>query len=306
MKFGERYVYMDDLAGAAGGGAGGDSGAAAGAGGAGAAGDAAAQSGAAAGAGAGAGDGGAAQGGGGSSALSGGNEWTPDAIPEKFRVKGADGELDLAATVRKVDEHRANLEKRMGAGDIRPKTPDEYKLPDTDVFKNLQLDEAGAKAFRQEAHDMGLSQSQYAAVMGKWATLAPELVNAAQKDTVETATASLKEVWKGDYEANIKDSYRAVSALAAKAGFTYDEVEAAIGNNPVAIRLFAALGPEMREDATPNGAAGAVGGGAQTYEEFIGANWAAYSDPRNPQHKAITARAAQLSARETKGQPAPH
>lgn len=304
MKFGERYVYMDDLAGAAGGGAGGDPGAAAG--GAGAAGaGAAGEQGAAAGAGAGAGDGGAAAGGAGSSALSGGNEWTPDAIPEKFRVKGADGELDLAATVRKVDEHRANLEKRMGAGDIRPKTPDEYKLPDTDVFKNLQLDEAGAKAFRQEAHDMGLSQKQYEAVMGKWATLAPELVNAAQKDTVDTATASLKEVWKGDFDANIRESFRVVNAVAQKAGFTYDEVEAAIGNNPVAIRLFAALGPEMREDATPNGAADAVGDGAQTYEEFIGANWAAYSDPRNPQHKAITARAAQLSARETKGQPAP-
>lgn len=305
MKYGAHHVYMDDLAGAAGGGAGADSGAAAGGAGAAGAGGAGEQ-GAAAGAGAGAGDGGAAAGGAGSSALSGGNEWTPDAIPEKFRVKGADGELDLAATVRKVDEHRANLEKRMGAGDIRPKTPDEYKLPDTDVFKGLQLDEAGAKAFRQEAHDMGLSQKQYEAVMGKWATLAPELVNAAQKDTVDTAVTTLKEVWKGDYDTNIRESFRVVNAVAQKAGVSFEEVEAAIGNNPVAIRLFAALGPEMREDATPNGAAGAVGGGAQTYEEFIGANWAAYSDPRNPQHKAITARAAQLSARETKGQAAPH
>lgn len=294
MNFGARHVYMDDLAGAAGGGVAIDSTAAGAASGAGAA---TGQPGAATGAGAAAGAGGDQAG----SALSTGSEWTPAAIPEKFRVNGADGELDLAATVRKVDEHRASLEKRMGSGDIRPKTPDEYKLPDTDVFKGLQLDEAGAKAFRQEAFDMGLTPKQYEAVMGKWATLAPELVNAGQAETVDTAVASLKDTWKDQYDANIKESFRVVNQVAEKAGIPFADVEKAIGNNPVAIRLFAALGAEMREDATPAAAGGGTGGGAQTRSEYVAENWAAYSNPQDPKHKMVTDRANALAARESKG-----
>jgi len=278
---------MDDLAGAAGGGAGAGADP-------GAAGAATTQPGGTAGAGTAAGAGGDAAG----SALSAGSEWTPQSIPEKFRVAGDDGELDLAASLRKVDEHRSALEKRMGTGDIRPKSADDYKLPDTDVFKGLQLDEAGAKAFRQEAFDMGLTPKQYEAVMGKWASLAPELVNAGQAETVESAVSSLKEVWKDDYSANIKESFRVVNQVAEKAGISYDEVEKAIGNNPVAIRLFAALGAEMREDATPAAANGGTGGGAQTRSEYVAENWPAYSNPQDPKHKMVTDRAAALAARE--------
>lgn len=239
------------------------------------------------------------------SALSGGSEWTPEAIPEKFRVKGADGELDMAATIRKVDEHRSALEKRLGTGDIRPKSPDEYKLPDTDVFKGLKLDEAGAKAFRQEAFDMGLTPKQYEAVMGKWATLAPELVNAGQAETVDSAVAALKDTWKDDYDANIKESFRVVSQVADKAGIPFAEVEKAIGNNPVAIRLFAALGSEMQEDKTPAAANGGTGGGAQTRAEYVAENWPAYSNPQDPKHKMVTDRANALAAREGKGKDIP-
>ncbi len=231
------------------------------------------------------------------SALSTGSEWTPQNIPEKYRVNGEDGELDITATMRKVDEHRSALEKRLGVGDIRPKTADEYKLPDSDLFKAVPLDEVSAKAFRDDAHKAGLSQSQYEFVMGKYAALAPALVNAGQQETVDSTVASLKEVWKGDYEANIKESFRAVSRVAESAGIPYDEVDKAIGNNPVAIRLFAKLASEMREDATPAAANGSPGAGAQTYNEYIAENFAAYSDPRNPQHASVTARANQLAAK---------
>lgn len=296
MNFGARHVYMDDLAGAAGGGAGAGAGADPGA-----AGAATTQPGGTAGAGAAAGAGGDAAG----SALSAGSEWTPQSIPEKFRVAGDDGELDLAASLRKVDEHRSALEKRMGTGDIRPKTPDDYKLPETDVFKGLQLDEAGAKAFRQEAFDMGLTPKQYEAVMGKWATLAPELVNAGQAETVESAVSSLKEVWKDQYDANIKASFSAAVKIGEAAGFTYDEVDKAIGNNPVAIRMFAALSKEMQEDATPAAANGGTGGGAETRDQYVAKNWPAYSNPQHAEHKMVTERANALAAREGRGKDVP-
>ena len=237
------------------------------------------------------------------SALSGGNEWTIESIPEKFRVKGADDQIDLQATIRKVDEHRSALEKRMGAGDIRPKTADEYKLPENDTFKALQLDEPAAKAFKEKAHGWGLSQTQYEAVMNEWATLAPGLVNAGQAETVEATTAALKEAWKGDYDANIKESFRAAVRVGEAAGFTYDEVDKAIGNNAVAIRMFAALSKEMREDATPAAANGGTGGGGQTREQYVAENWAAYSNPADPKHKTVTERAQALAMRESKRAP---
>lgn len=302
MNFGERHVYMEGEAGAAGGGDGGAGAAAGAAGGAGGA--AAGQSGAAAGTGAAAGGEGNPAG----SALSaaGAGEWTPASIPEKYRVMGDDGELDITASFRKVDEHRAQLEKRMGSGDIRPKTPDEYKLPDTDVFKGLQLDEAGAKAFRQEAHDMGLSQKQYEGIMAKWATLAPELVNAGQAETAATATAALKEAWKddGEYKANLTAAFSAATRVGEAAGFSAEEVDKAIGNNPVAIRMFAALSKEMGEDKSSAAANGGTGGAGQSSADYLNENFAAYSDPKDPKHKTVTERYNALLGREAKREPA--
>lgn len=294
-KFGAHHVYMDDLAGAAGGGGAADPGTTAPAGGA-PSGDGT-QPGGTPGAGTGAGDGGNPAG----SALSGGGEWSLQSIPEKFRVTGEDGEIDVTATIRKVDEHRASLEKRMGSGGIRPKTPDEYKLPENDTFKALGLDDTATAAFRKEAHDMGLSQQQYEGVMSKWASLAPQLVTAGQAESVESTVTTLKEAWKGDYEANIKESFRVVNKVAEAAGLSFEEVDKAIGNNPVAIRLFAALGPEMREDATPAAANGSPGAMNQSADEYMAENYAAYSDSRNPKHKAVTDRVNALRARENKG-----
>lgn len=290
MKFGVQHAYLEGEPGAAGGGAAGaDAGAAAAAGGAGSA--PADQSGAAAGATPPAG----------ASALSGGNEWTLSNIPEKFHVKNEAGEFDPQAMLRKVDEHRSSLEKRMGSGDVRPKSADEYKMPESDALKGLQIDDAAAKGFREKAHAWGLSQTQYESVMNEWATLAPGLVNAGHELTAETAVTQLKDTWKGDYDANIKESFRVVSKVADLAGIPMAEVEQAIGNNPTAIRLFQALGKEMAEDATPAGAGGL--GAAISSEQFMNENWAAYSDPKNPQHAAVTARIKQLTEREAARRP---
>lgn len=237
----------------------------------------------------------------GASALSGGSEWTIGSIPDKFHVKNDAGEFDAQAMLRKVDEHRSNLEKRLGSGDARPKTADEYKLPETDAFKSLQLDEGLTKAFKDKAHGWGLSQAQYEAVLGEWATLAPGLVNAGRELTVETAVQQLQESWKGDYDTNIKESFRVVSKVANMAGIPMEQVEQAIGNNPVAIRLFHALGAEMKEDSTPAGAGGV--GAAVSSQQYMAENWKAFSDPKDPQHAAVSARAKQLADMEAKRRP---
>lgn len=209
-------------------------------------------------------------------------------VPEKYVVKGADGEIDTLATFRKVDEHRASLEKRLGTGDIRPKTAADYKMPENDAFKSLQIDDAQAKAFREKAHAWGLSQSQYEAVMTEWAERATGLVGGAAAASVDDTLTALRGTWKdeAEFDANMKGAYAAVNGLAEKAGISFKEVEDAIGNNPVAIRLFATLAGEMGEDATPK-AAGGTGG--QTDINTLMTH-PAYSDARHPEHASISAK----------------
>lgn len=221
------------------------------------------------------------------SALSGAaDEWAPSKVPEKYQVKNDKGELDVTATFRKVEEHRASLEKRLGAGGVRPKSADDYKLPDTDTFKGLALDDAGSKAFRAEAHEMGLSQAQYESVMSKYAEMAPALVNAGKEVTADDTIAALTDVWKDNTKQEIAGAYGVAQKLAEKSGVSFAEMDAAIGNNPVAIRMLASLAKEMTEDSTPASANGAIGGG-KTITELMADP--AYSDIRNPNHQAISA-----------------
>lgn len=218
----------------------------------------------------------------------GGDEWSAARVPEKFQVKNDKGELDVNATFRKVEEHRANLEKRLGAGDnIRPKTADEYKLPDTETFKAIGIDDTAAKAFKSEAHEWGLSQAQYEKVMEKYATLAPQLVTAGQELTAEKTIETLKGVWKDDHDTQMAGAYDVAQKLAGKAGVSLAEMDAAIGNNPVAIRMLASLHAEMKEDKTPAGANGDLGGNGGTTIETLLAH-PAYSNASHPEHKTIS------------------
>lgn len=222
-----------------------------------------------------------------SALAAGADEWTPAKIPEKFQVKNDKGELDVTATFRKVEEHRSNLEKRLGAGEnIRPKTADDYKLPESETIKAIGLDDETTKTFKAEAHEWGLSQAQYEKVMEKYATLAPQLVNGGREISAEETIASLKGLWKGDFDTNITGAYTVAAKLAKAAGVSEAEMDAAIGNNPVGIRMLAAIAGEMKEDkssASANGGTAAAGGGIETLLSHP-----AYHDAKHPEHASIS------------------
>ena len=56
------------------------------------------------------------------------NSSNETAIPDKFKVTAEDGSVDYKATVAKLSESYTGLEKRVGTGDIAPKSVDEYKV----------------------------------------------------------------------------------------------------------------------------------------------------------------------------------
>lgn len=185
-------------------------------------------------------------------------EW---AAPEKYLVKNGE-EIDWQATARKIDEGRSHLEKRFGAGDLPPTEVAGYKLavPEAhaealagwDLAADTKLQE-----FVTGAHELGFTQKQLDHVLGAYANMAVEAKGAAAaqpEQEAEKAATALREVWKDDaeFDKNVGLAFAAGQKLANKLGVSFDDFNAALGNNPMFLRLAAALAPEMQED-TPAG-----------------------------------------------------
>lgn len=288
---------------------GGDAGAAAGAGGAGAGGAAAGGDGGA-GAGAtggaanaGAGDGGAAAGSalaagaggeapggaGGDGSAAAASPWGP--IPEKFRVNGADGQPDLSASWAKVEEHRAHLERRLGAGDIPPKADTDYKTTVPEALKDAVKVEDLEKSerfldFRKEMHAAGLSQKQFDQVVAKMIDYGMKQREGDAALSQQECIAELSKTWadEGERTKNLQAAYRAAQAYG-----DVDRILAKHGNDPDVIRLLARVGKELGED-TPAGA-GAAGASSDLEVEALQKS-PAYWNANDPQHAQVKAKVA--------------
>ena len=211
--------------------------------------------------------------------------WTLESVPEKYRVKKEDGSLDVEATFGKVDQARSAAEKRIGSGDIPPKDFSGYKMPEVpEAFKDVKFETGD---FAKKAHAMGLTQKQYEGVMSEYLTLLPQIVGNDQQAAASEVVSTLRETWGDQADANFSKAFRAANALAEAAGLTYPEIEKALGNNPVALRLLAAVGGEMSEDKTPNAANG--GGGAPGFNIDAALASPAYLNAKHPDHKKVSA-----------------
>lgn len=193
-----------------------------------------------------------------------------DWIPEKHRVTKEDGTFDLEASARKVAEAHSHLEKRFGSGDLPPKSADEY-APKVGVegfnFDEFKADPA-MQTFLKGAHAKGMTNDQLSFAIEQFLEVAPSLVEGSGKLDAEQCKAALSEVWAKPEEAkaNFALAYRATEVFASKIGVTFDEIEAAgLGDNPLFIRIMAAIGPELGEDTSPSSEG--TGGGISV-EEF--------------------------------------
>jgi hypothetical protein len=213
-----------------------------------------------------------------------------DFIPEKFQVKNAEGTIDHEASARKVAEHRANLEKRLGAGDIRPATASEYKMPTLpEALKDAKMDDALLGQFREDAHKAGFSQSQFDLALGKYFELAPALVGAGQKFTADDTVADLKKTWGDNYQANSQNAWRGLTQIASVAGLTVEQVDSELGNSPAFNKIMAAVGAQMREDRAPNPQAGGGSGNSDAEAAKIQMS-EAFRNPKHPEHAAASAK----------------
>lgn len=189
-------------------------------------------------------------------------EWN---APDKYLVKGEGGDVDWQATARKIDEGRSHLEKRFGSGDVPPADVSGYKVEaPADYAEALKgwnpAEDTKLAEFLADAHKVGMTQKQVDLVIKQYGRLASEAAGAqlspeqqAEK-AAEDAAKALGEVWKdpAEFEKNVGLSFQAGQKFAAKLGVPFDEFNAALGNNPMFLRLAAKLAPELGED-TPEG-----------------------------------------------------
>lgn len=202
------------------------------------------------------------------------------AIPDKFKVTAEDGSVDYKATVAKMNESYSYLEKKVGTGEVAPKSVDEYKLEREDFdFEEFKADESN-KEFLTEAHKHGITNKQLDFLLSEYDKRAVNLVsNSSQIDT-DTTVQTLQSDWGDKYEANIFNAVKAARAC----GITDEQINnPLIGNNVAFIKMAAYFGSQMTEDKpVSNGTPVNVDIQSLMRSE-------AFFNPKHPDHKSVKA-----------------
>lgn len=216
-----------------------------------------------------------------STVLSTGNDSSIEtAIPEKFKVTAEDGSVDYKATVAKMNESYSYLEKKVGTGEVAPKSVDEYKLEREDFdFEEFKADESN-KEFLTEAHKHGITNKQLDFLLSEYDKRAVDLVsNSSQIDT-DTTVQTLQSDWGDKYEANIFNAVKAARAC----GITDEQINnPLIGNNVAFIKMASYFGSQMTEDKPINNGT-PVNVDIQSLMRSE-----AFFNPKHPDHKSVKA-----------------
>ncbi|HEN9572435.1 hypothetical protein [Acinetobacter baumannii] len=208
------------------------------------------------------------------------NSSNETAIPEKFKVTAEDGSVDYKATVAKMNESYSYLEKKVGTGEVAPKSVDEYKIEREDFdFEEFKADESN-KEFLTEAHKHGITNKQLDFLISEYDKRAVNLVsNSSQIDT-DTTVQTLQSDWGQDYEKNIFNAVKAARAC----GITDEQInDPMIGNNVAFIKMAAYFGSQMTEDKPINNGT-PVNVDIQSLMRSE-----AFFNPKHPDHKSVKA-----------------
>jgi len=160
----------------------------------------------------------------------------------------AKGKLGEAVFLPKTDEDKAAFFTKLG----RPESPDKYQLDKPTLPEGMAYDTEGEKAFRAEAHKLGVSQSQMAGLYAMYNARqqqAFEASLAARDASVKEAEAFLKKEWAGDFDVNMKLANRVVEKFGGPDLVSALE-KSPLGVNPALAKLFASIGKSLADDKT--------------------------------------------------------
>ena len=208
------------------------------------------------------------------------NSSNETAIPDKFKVVSEDGSVDYKATVAKMNESYSYLEKKVGTGEVAPKSVDEYKIEREGFsFEDFKADESN-KQFLAEAHKHGITNKQLDFLLSEYDKRAVDLVSTSSQFDTDQTVQSLQQEWGSNYESNIFSAIKA----AKSAGLTEDQInDPSIGNNVAVIKALAYFGSQIAEDKPINNGT-AVSTDIQSLMRSP-----AFFDPKHPEHKSVKA-----------------
>lgn len=200
-------------------------------------------------------------------------------VPEKFLAKKEDGSVDWEAVTKKAIPSYRELEKRLGSGELPPKTADEYKV-EKFLPEGFEANPEAMKPVLGKMHELGLNNKQVQGMLTLYGDLLGQGV-ATEKASMEQALTNLKAYWGDETPKNLELANKAVAVYA-------DDEEKKllsdpkIANNPALLRLLAKVGADLGEDRIPGGSS--TGGGDSELESLRRSE--AYWDDKHPDHKA--------------------
>lgn len=155
------------------------------------------------------------------------------------------GTVDYKATLAKMNESYTGLEKRVGTGDLPPKTADEYKIEREGFsFDEFKADESN-QAFLKAAHEKGITNSQLDFLLSEYDSRAVDLVSTSSQLDTDTTVETLQSEWGKDFESNIFNAVKAAKAC----GISEEQInDPLIGNNVAFIKMAAYFGSQITED----------------------------------------------------------
>lgn len=213
-----------------------------------------------------------------------------DWIPEKFRVPNTNGEgVNVELSAQKLAASYEGLSKRLGTGDIPPKTADEYnvELPEDSLIKFDEFKaEPENQEFLKQAHELGVTEKQMQFVLGEYSKRLPEIIQAGKEATLETAKEVLSQTWKSEAEfnTNLKNALTAFNRYASPED--REQIDQ-IGNNPLVIKLLANIGKGLQEDTPPQ----AQGIKQEDVKALMASE--AYRNPNHPEYRATQMKVAE-------------
>lgn len=205
-------------------------------------------------------------------------------VPEKFVVKNEAGEVDHAATAKKMAESYRHLEKRVGTGDLPPKTAAEYQIQRRQIEGMEQATPEAMAPIMERMHGLKLTNAQLQGVMDIY----DDLVEQGQTITQEKAAAAtdaLKKSWGDQYDGKLADANFALATVTTPE--ERQQIAKRYGADPVIIKLLATLGGELRESPMTGMSDAAM----ETIDDLRASE--AYRNPQHPEHKRVTAKVAE-------------
>jgi hypothetical protein len=208
-------------------------------------------------------------------------------IPEKFHVKraGEKGEeFDAEASMAKVLEGYQALEKRVGSGDLPPKTPEEYAVTVPEEMKETLKDFKLSPEFLKGAHEKGITQAQMDFMMQHYLKEAPALMAGGIQNSIEATRGNLEKAWGDKYDAEFNAAFKAFQAYASPEDKgKFDDI---MRDPSLAYRILAKIGPELGEGGgVPRDTAG---GSGEDIGELMRSE--AYHNPKHADHAKVSAK----------------